>query len=47
MLFAIIGGAIAFAWTPVQEATEQLDAVDEPETPKPAGLGGESGAALA
>ncbi len=47
MLFAIIGGAIAFAWTPVQEATEQLDAADEPETPKPAGLGAESGAALA
>ncbi|HTR92113.1 MAG TPA: DUF6114 domain-containing protein [Trebonia sp.] len=74
MLLAIIGGAIAFAWTPLREtpepiavlwtpdeaapeqtalgwepdreATEQPDAADE-ESAKPAGLGPESGAALA
>jgi hypothetical protein len=75
MLLAIIGGAIAFAWTPLQEApealavpwtpddevqdqtalvwepdteaTEKPDAADEPQSAKPAGLGPESGAALA
>jgi hypothetical protein len=75
MLFAIFGGAIAFAWTPLQEtpepftvpwtpddevteqtalvwepdrdAEEQPDAADEPRSAKPAGLGPESGAALA
>ena len=75
MLLAIIGGAIAFAWTPFQEIpepiavpwtpgdqvpeqtalvwepdrepAEQPDAADEPKSAQPAGLGPESGAALA
>jgi hypothetical protein len=44
MLLAIIGGAIAFAWTTLEETQEPIE---EPATPEPASPGPESEAALA